>query len=148
MVKLSPNAPDLVGVALSCVKAGADALSLINTIQAMAIDVERESPVFDNIKAGYCGSAVKPIALRMVYDVVRAINALSESERVPVVAIGGITTWSDAAEFILAGAAAVEVGTATFFNPSAMTDIASGLRDYMKRKGFATLSDFCGKAQV
>ena len=148
MVKLSPNAPDLVGVALSCVKAGADALSLINTIQAMAIDVERESPVFDNIKAGYCGSAVKPIALRMVYDVVRAINALSESERVPVVAIGGITTWSDAAEFILAGAAAVEVGTATFFNPSTMTDIVSGLRDYMKRKGFATLSDFCGKAQV
>ena len=147
MVKLSPNAPDLVGVALACIKAGADALSLINTVQAMAIDIEREKAVFDNVKAGYCGPAVKPIALRMVFDVVKAINALDESEKVPVVAIGGITTWQDAVEFILAGACAVEVGTATFFNPEAMTQIVTGLESYMRRKGYRTLCDFRGKAQ-
>ena len=147
IVKLSPNAPDLVGVALACVKAGADALSLINTIQAMAIDIERERPVFNNIKAGYCGSAVKPIALRMVYDVVHAINELDESKRVPVVGIGGITTWQDAVEFILAGASAVEVGTVTFFNPEAMTQIIDGLKSYMKRKGYRTIADFKGNSQ-
>lgn len=148
MVKLSPNAPDLVGVALACVKAGADALSLINTVQAMAIDVESEKVVFDNVKAGFCGPAVKPIALRMVYDVVRAINALPESERVPVVGIGGISTWQDAVEFILAGACAIEVGTATFFNPSAMSEIVDGLKAFMKRKGYKSIRDFCGKAQA
>ena len=145
MVKLSPNAPDLVGVALSSAKAGADALSLINTVQAMAIDIERSRPVFDNVKAGYCGAAVKPIALRMVYDVVRALKTAGLN--IPVVGIGGISCWQDAAEFILAGARAVEVGTATFSNPNVMSEIISGLETFMKRKGYRRIADFCALAQ-
>ena len=148
MVKLSPNAPDLVGVAMACVKAGADALSLVNTVQAIAIDIEKGKPVFANVRAGFCGPAIKPLALRMVYDVVAAMNKLPESERVPVVGIGGIAKWEDAVEYIMAGASAVEVGTATFSNPNAMIEIIDGLRAFMKRKGYATLSEMRGVAQV
>ena len=147
MVKLSPNAPDLVGIALAVREAGADAISLVNTFQAMSINVETGRPVFDNVKAGLCGPAIRPIALRMVFDVVAAINKLPESERIPVVGIGGIATWQDAVEFIMAGAAAVEVGTSTFFNPNAMVEIIDGITAYMKRKGFRTLADFRGIAQ-
>ena len=146
MVKLSPNAPDLVGIALAVREAGADALSLVNTFQAMSIDVETGRPVFDNIRAGLCGPAIRPLALRMCYDVVSAINRLPEGERIPVVGIGGIATWRDAVEFLMAGCAAVEVGTATFSNPTAMAEIVVGIRDYMKRKGFRKLSDFRGIA--
>lgn len=147
MVKLSPNAPDLVGIALAVREAGADAISLVNTFQAMSISIETGRPVFDNVKAGLCGPAIRPIALRMVYDVVAAINKLPENERIPVVGIGGIATWQDAVEFIMAGASAIEVGTSTFVNPNAMIEIVDGLKDYMKRKGFRKLSDFRGLAQ-
>ncbi|MCR5125558.1 MAG: dihydroorotate dehydrogenase [Treponema sp.] len=147
MVKLSPNAPDLVGIALAVREAGADAISLVNTFQAMSINVETGRPVFDNVKAGLCGPAIRPIALRMVYDVVAAFNKLPESERIPVVGIGGIATWQDAVEFIMAGAAAVEVGTSTFVNPKAMLEIIDGIRSYMQRKGFRSLNDFRGIAQ-
>ena len=148
MVKLTPNAPDLVGVALSVREAGADALSLVNTFQAMAIDIGTGKPVFDNVRAGFSGPAVKPIALRMVYDVVQALNRLPERERIPVVGLGGIATWQDAVEFLMAGCAAVQVGTATFANPLAMTQIVAGLRDYMRARGFASLADFRGSAQA
>ncbi|MCR5217952.1 dihydroorotate dehydrogenase [Treponema sp.] len=141
MVKLSPNAPDLVAVALSCIKAGADALSLINTIQAVAIDIEKGRPYFNNVKAGMCGPAVKPIALRMVYDVCSAIKKLPENEQVPVVGLGGISKWQDAVEFIMAGASAVQVGSATFSNPHAMCQIVDGLAAFMKSHGYKSIEE-------
>ena len=147
MVKLTPNAPDLIGIALAVREAGADAISLVNTFQAMSIDVNTGRPVFDNIRAGFSGPAVKPIALRMVYDVVQAMNKLPESERIPVVGLGGIATWQDAVEFLMAGAQAIQVGTATFANPNAMVQIVEGLRDYMKAKGFKSIAEFRGSAQ-
>jgi dihydroorotate dehydrogenase (NAD+) catalytic subunit len=147
MVKLSPNAPDLIGVAMAVREAGADALSLVNTFQALSIDVETGKPVFANIRAGFSGPAVEPIALRMVYDVVQAMNKLSASDRIPVVGLGGISSWQDAVQFIMAGAAAVEVGTATFSNPMTMRNIINGISVFMKRKGYRTLEDFRGSAQ-
>ena len=147
MVKLTPNAPDLIGIAMAVREAGADAISLVNTFQAMAIDLHTGRPVFDNVRAGFSGSAIKPIALRMVYDVVQAMNRLPEKERIPVVGLGGIATWQDAVEFLLAGAAAIQVGTATFANPFAMTEIVDGITVWMKQKGFKTISEFRGKTQ-
>ena len=147
MVKLSPNAPDLIGVAMAVRKAGADALSLVNTFQALSIDLGTGRPVFDNIRAGFSGPAIKPIALRMVYDVVQAMNKLSQNERIPVVGLGGISCWQDAVEFLMAGASAIQVGTATFSNPNTMIEIISGLKEYMKSKGFKKISDFKGIAQ-
>ena len=147
MVKLSPNAPDLIGIAMAVREAGADALSLVNTFQATAIDIETGRPVFDNIRAGFSGPAIKPIALRMCYDVVQAMNKLPESERIPVVGLGGISCWQDAVEFIMAGCAAIEVGTATFSNPYAMTRIIEGIESFMRRKGFKSLAEFRGIAQ-
>lgn len=147
MVKLSPNAPDLIGVAMAVRKAGADALSLVNTFQALSIDIETGKPVFANIRAGFSGPAVEPIALRMVYDIVQEMNKLSVSDRIPVVGLGGISSWQDAVQFIMAGAAAVEVGTATFSNPMTMRNIINGISVFMKRKGYRTLEDFRGSAQ-
>lgn len=146
MVKLSPNAPDLVGVAMAVKDAGADAISLVNTFQAVSINIETGRPAFENIRAGFSGPAVKPIALRMVYDVCSAMNRLPENERIPVVGLGGISCWQDAVEFIMAGAHAVEVGTATFGNPLAMKEIISGLKNFMMKKGYSSLNDFRGCA--
>ena len=146
MVKLSPNAPDLIGVAMAVKEAGADAISLVNTFQATAINIETGRPYFENIRAGFSGPAVKPIALRMVYDLCLAMNKLPEDQRIPVVGLGGIATWEDAVEFIMAGASAVEVGTATFANPLAMNEIIQGIKKFMVRKGFKTIEDFRGSA--
>ena len=146
MVKLSPNAPDLVGVALAVREAGADALSLVNTFQATSINIETGRPVFENIHAGFSGPAVKPIALRMVYDVCKAIKKLPAEQQIPVVGLGGISCWQDVVEFIMAGAQAVEVGTATFGNPFSMRDMIAGLSLFMIRKGYKTLDDFRGCA--
>ena len=147
MVKLTPNAPDLIGIAMAVREAGADALSLVNTFQAMSIDLNTGRPVFDNIRAGFSGPAVKPIALRMVYDVVQAMNKLPESERIPVVGLGGISCAQDAIEFLMAGAQAIQVGTATFANTSTMIEIIAGLKNYMKQKGFKNIAEFRGIAQ-
>ena len=147
MVKLTPNAPDLIGIAMAVREAGADAISLVNTFQAMSIDLNTGRPVFDNIRAGFSGPAVKPIALRMVYDVIQAMNKLPESERIPVVGLGGISCWQDAVEFLMAGAAAIQVGTATFADPYTMIEIVKGLSDYMKQKGYKSISEFRGIAQ-
>ncbi|MGN0729508.1 dihydroorotate dehydrogenase [Treponema sp.] len=146
IVKLSPNAPDLVSVALSCIEAGADALSLINTIQAVAIDIEKCRPVFDNIKAGLCGPTVKPIALRMVYDVAKAVRSLPQEKQIPIIGLGGIEKWQDAVEFIMAGASAVQVGTATFSNPKAMVQIIEGLKTFMRSHGYKKIEEFRGAA--
>ncbi|MBQ5647427.1 MAG: dihydroorotate dehydrogenase, partial [Treponema sp.] len=127
LVKLTPQSPELIDVALSCIKAGADGISLCNSFQGVAIDIETGRPVFDKVKAGFGGPAVRPIAVRLVYELVQAINQLPENERVPVVAIGGVAGWQDVVEFIMAGATAVQVGTNTFANPMTMLECIEGL---------------------
>jgi dihydroorotate dehydrogenase (NAD+) catalytic subunit len=133
MVKLSPNAPDLEAVAKSCVNAGADALSLVNTFKGMAIDINKRKPVFENISAGLSGPCIRPIALRMVWELYDAV-------KVPIIGIGGITSAADALEFLLAGASAIQVGSATFAHPPLMTEIIGGIKEYMKEKNFSQLS--------
>jgi len=137
MVKLSPNAEDIVDMAYKCCEAGADALSLINTLKAMAIDINKRKPVFDNVTAGLSGPAIKPVALRMVYEVCKAVN-------VPVVGMGGITTGKDAIEFIMAGATAVQVGTANFIKPDICLDIIDEMEVFMKKEGIKDLSEIRG----
>jgi dihydroorotate dehydrogenase (NAD+) catalytic subunit len=142
MVKLSPNAPDLAAVARACVNAGADALSLVNTFKALAIDIHRRRPVFDNISAGLSGPAIRPLALRMVWELWEALRVPGASgPAVPLVGIGGITCTEDALEFLLAGAAAVQVGSATLANPRAMTEIIDGIAVYMAERGFNVLGE-------
>lgn len=147
LVKLTPQSPELIDVALSCIKAGADGISLCNSFQGVAIDIETGRPVFDKIKAGFGGPAVRPIAVRLVYELVQAINQLPENERVPVVAIGGVAGWQDVVEFIMAGATAVQVGTNTFANPMTMLECIEGLSEFMKRKGYKNIQEMKGIAQ-
>jgi len=147
IVKLTPQSLELNKVALACIEAGADGISLCNSFQGIAIDIERGLPVFNNLKAGVGGPAVRPIAVRLIYELVEAINTLPEEKRVPVIAIGGIATWQDAVEFIMAGASALQVGTATFANPNAMIEIIDGLAAFMKRKGYKNLEEMRGIIQ-
>lgn len=147
IVKLTPQSLELNKVALSCIEAGADGISLCNSFQGIAIDIERGVPVFEKLKAGLGGPAVRPIAVRLIYELVEAINTLPKEKRVPVIAIGGIAKWQDAVEFIMAGASAVQVGTATFANPNAMIEIIDGLKDFMKRKGYENIEQFRGIIQ-
>jgi dihydroorotate dehydrogenase (NAD+) catalytic subunit len=141
IVKLSPNAPDIIAVAEAAVNAGADALSLVNTFKAMAIDIRRCKPVFDNITAGLSGPAIKPIALRMVFELCEAMKK-GRMKKVPVLGIGGIASAEDAVEFLLAGADAVEVGTATFCRPQTMQEIVAGIGLYMESMGMHYIEDF------
>ena len=141
VVKLSPQAEDIPRMAAACVEAGADALSLVNTFQACAIDLERRRPVFNNIFAGLSGPAVKPIALRMVWQAVGAVD-------VPVIGLGGITSGLDALEFIMAGAAAVQVGTASFMDPRACGRITAEIGRWMDRHGVKDLSEIRGCARM
>ena len=127
-------------MALACEAAGADGLSLVNTFQAMAIDLEKRRPVFNNVFAGLSGPAIRPIALRMVYQVCRAVQ-------VPVVGLGGILTGRDALEFIMAGAAAVQVGTANFLDPKACTRITAEIGEWMDAHGVKTLDEIRGCAR-
>ena len=120
---------------------------MCNSFQGIAIDIERGVPVFDKLKAGFGGPAVRPMAVRLVYEVVEAINKLPEAQRVPVIAIGGIATWEDAVEFIMAGASALQVGTNTFANPYSMIEIIDGLSAFMKRKGYRTIEEMRGIIQ-
>ena len=135
IVKLSPNAPDLTAVARACIGAGADALSLVNTFKGMAIDTQNRKPVFDNTSAGLSGPAIRPIALRMVWEL------CGEFKSVPVIGMGGIACAGDALEFLMAGAAAIQVGSATFAHPQAMIEIIEGIEAYMCRRGIAALKD-------
>jgi dihydroorotate dehydrogenase (NAD+) catalytic subunit len=144
MVKLSPNAPDLAGVARACVNAGADALSLVNTFQALAIDTGRRRPVFDNTTAGLSGPAIRPLALRMVWELWEALREPPQKgPPVPIVGMGGIASPEDALEFLMAGAAAVEVGSATFAHPRLMNEITAGIADYMAGRGIAAVGELC-----
>jgi dihydroorotate dehydrogenase (NAD+) catalytic subunit len=144
LVKLSPNAPDMAAVARAAIQAGADALSLVNTFKAMAIDIDRREPVFQNISAGLSGPAIKPLALRMVWELYDALKQPGASRPVvPLIGIGGIAGAEDALEFLLAGAAAVQVGSATFAHPPVMIEIIRGIQAYMgehKKTGTAELS--------
>ncbi|HVN31253.1 MAG TPA: dihydroorotate dehydrogenase [Thermoanaerobaculaceae bacterium] len=137
-VKLSPNAPDLVGTARAAVAGGADALTLINTLRAMAIDADTRRPVLARGCGGLSGPAIKPIALRMVWEVHRALP------EVPVVGIGGVESGRDAAEFLLAGASAVQVGTAIFRDPSAPLRIISELARFCEEKGVVNVGELVG----
>jgi len=139
IVKLSPNAPSLSSVAAACVKAGADALSLVNTFKAMAIDTAARKPVFNNISAGLSGPAVKPIALRMVWELFDDLE--EKNAQVPIIGIGGISSVNDALEFLMAGSCAVQIGSAVFVNPNVMTDIISGIQDYMKNNKMTKLNE-------
>ena len=124
IVKLTPNVTSVVDIAEAVIEGGADAVSLVNTFMGMAIDVETRKPVISTITGGVSGPAIKPIALRMVWQVAKAV-------KVPVIGIGGISTAEDVVEFLLAGATAVEIGTANFVNPRATADALEGLKKYM-----------------
>ena len=137
IMKLSPNVTDITEMARAAEAAGADAVSLINTLTGMKIDVERQAFVLANKTGGLSGPAIKPVAVRMVYQVANAV-------KIPVIGMGGIRTAADALEFILAGATAVSVGTANFINPYATVEIAEGIETYMKRHNIEKLTDLIG----
>lgn len=137
VVKLSPNAENIVQMALACEKAGADALSLVNTFQAMAIDIRKRKPVFNNVYAGLSGAAIKPIALRMVHAVCKAVE-------VPVMGIGGIYTAEDVLEFMMAGASAVQLGTIHFNNPLAGRAVLDSLSELCLREGISDINEIKG----
>lgn len=137
MVKLSPNCDDIVDMAASCVEAGADSLSLVNTFKGLAIDIYNRKPVFNNVTAGVSGSCIKPIALSMVRDVCKAVE-------VPVVGMGGITTAYDAIEFIMAGSHAIQVGSANFIKPDITMDILKGMEEFMDQQGIKSLDEIRG----
>lgn len=137
MVKLSPNAEDIVRMALSCEEAGADSISLINTIKAFAIDPYKRKPIFNNGYAGLSGPAVKPIALRMVHEVSKAV-------KVPVIGLGGIITGLDAIEFMMAGATAVQIGTVNFINPRAGKDIINEMEAFCIKEGIKDIKEIIG----
>ena len=137
IMKLSPNVTDITEMAKAVEAGGADAVSLINTRTGMKIDINRKQFVLANKTGGVSGPIVKPVAVRMVYQVANAV-------KIPVIGMGGISTWEDAVEFILAGASAVSVGTANFFNPKATEEIAEGIAAYMDKNGFQTVADMTG----
>ena len=137
IVKLSPNVTDIAEIARAVEGEGADSVSLINTLMGMAIDAERRRKVLSIGTGGLSGPAVKPVALRMVYQVAQAV-------KIPVIGLGGIMTATDAVEFLLAGATAVEVGTANFINPAVTTKIVRGIGEYLARHGFSSVREIIG----
>lgn len=137
IAKLSPNVTDIAGIALAAEKAGADAVTLVNTFPALALDIETVKPLLGNITGGLSGPAIKPIALKMVRDAYLKL-------KIPIIGSGGIMDYKDAVEFILCGASAVQIGTASFIDPGAFTDVLDGLKDYMKRKGITGLNGLIG----
>ena len=141
IVKLSPNVTDITEIARAAEVAGADSVSLINTLLGMAIDAERRRPVLSTVTGGMSGPAVKPIALRMVWQVAKAV-------KIPVVGLGGITNGADAIEFLLAGASAVEVGTANFIDPAVTGKIVDEIDAYLNRHGFSSVRDIIGALEV
>ncbi|TYO97960.1 dihydroorotate dehydrogenase [Desulfallas thermosapovorans] len=140
IIKLSPNVTDMVAMAEAVAEAGADALSMINTLLGMAIDVDRRRPVLGNVTGGLSGPAVRPVAVRAVWQVYRAVA-------LPILGMGGIMTARDALEFILAGATAVAVGTGNFVNPRATLDVVEGIEQYMQNHGFTDINELVGLAQ-
>lgn len=141
IVKLTPNVTDITEIARSVEQAGADALSLINTIRGMSVDIEKRIPHLKTITGGLSGPAIKPVALRMVWEVARVVS-------VPVIGVGGISTASDALEFLIVGATAVQVGTANFINPRATADILEGVECYLRKKKIHDINDLIGTLNI
>ena len=141
MVKLSPNVTDIAEIAKGVEGAGADSISLINTLLGMAIDAKTRKPVLSTITGGLSGPAVKPIALRMVWQVAKAV-------KVPVIGLGGIMNATDAIEFMLAGATAIQVGTANFIDPAISVKIVEGIDNYLNKNGFSSARDIIGALEI
>jgi len=137
MVKLTPNTGDIAGVARAVAQAGADAISLINTPRGMVIDIARRRPLLGNKHGGLSGPAIRPIALYLVYKVAGAVE-------IPVVGMGGIASSSDALQFIMAGASAVQMGTANFTNPGAPLEVLEGIEEFMKKEGITDINELIG----
>ena len=137
MVKLSPNAENIVDMALKCEAAGADSLSLINTLKGLAIDIYKRKPIFQNVYAGLSGPAVKPVALRMVHEVSKAVE-------IPVIGLGGISTGADAIEFMMAGASAIQIGTINFANPMAGKEIIDEMEAFCIAQGIKDINEIVG----
>ena len=137
IVKLSPNVTDITEIARAVEGAGADSVSLINTLLGMAIDAEKRRPILSTITGGMSGAAVKPIALRMVWQVSKAV-------KIPVIGLGGIMNWKDAVEFLLAGASAIQIGTANFIDPAITVKVSEGINDYLDRHEFTSVKDIIG----
>ncbi|MBO5835689.1 MAG: dihydroorotate dehydrogenase [Bacteroidales bacterium] len=137
MVKLSPNVTSIADIAKAAEASGADSVSLINTLMGMAIDAEKRRPKLSTITGGLSGACVKPVALRMVWQVSKAVQ-------IPIIGLGGISSAEDAIEFLLAGASAIEIGTANFIDPSISQKVAAGIEDYCERHGFASVSELTG----
>jgi len=137
IVKLSPNVTDIKEIARSVESAGADAISAINTVIGMAVDIEKRAPVLKNVTGGFSGPAIKPIALRCVWEIVKSV-------RIPVIGIGGIMSARDAIEFMLVGAKAIQVGTATFVNPDTAIEIIKGIEDYLKKNKIDSVEKIIG----
>jgi len=140
LVKLTPNTSDIARIAMAVAEAGADAISLINTLRGVAIDIARRRPLLGNVSGGLSGPAIKPVALYMVYEVAGAVE-------VPVIGCGGITTANDAIEFIMAGASAIQVGTASFTNPRAPLDVLEGIMQFMEKEGIKDIAELIGAAR-
>lgn len=141
IVKLSPNVTDITEIARAVEAAGADSVSLINTMLGMAINAETRRPILSTVTGGLSGPAVKPVALRMVWQTARAV-------KIPVIGLGGICSAADAVEFLLAGASAVEIGTANFVDPSVCEKVIKGLDDYLERHGFANVGELVGALEI
>jgi dihydroorotate dehydrogenase (NAD+) catalytic subunit len=141
MVKLSPNVTDISDIAQAVEAEGADSISLINTLLGMAINAEKRKPVLSTVTGGLSGPAVKPVALRMVWQVAKAV-------KVPVVGMGGIMNATDAIEFILAGASAIQIGTANFIDPTVSIKVLEGIEDYLKRHNYSDINDIIGALEV
>ena len=141
IVKLSPNVTDITEIARAVEESGADSVSLINTLLGMAIDAERRRPILSTITGGMSGAAVKPIALRMVWQVSKTVN-------IPVIGLGGIMNWKDAVEFILAGASAIQIGTANFIDPTVAIKVEDGINNYLDRYGCKSIKEIIGALEV
>lgn len=141
IAKLSPNVTDIVEMARAVQSGGADALSLINTLLGMSIDLDQQRPILANTFGGLSGPAIRPVAVRMVWQVSQAID-------LPIIGMGGITRWQDAVEFLLAGATAISIGTGNFVNPQAPLEILQGIQDYCAKRGMASVHELVGLAHV
>ena len=141
IVKLSPNVTSIADLALAAEASGADSVSLINTLLGMAIDAEKRRPKLSTVTGGLSGACVKPIALRMVWQVAKAV-------KIPVIGLGGISSATDAIEFLLAGASAIEIGTANFIDPTITVKVAQGIVEYCERHGFKNVSDLTGALEI
>lgn len=141
IVKLSPNVTDITEIARAVEGAGADSVSLINTMLGMAIDAERRKPILSTVTGGMSGPAVKPVALRMVWQVAKAV-------KIPVIGLGGICSATDAIEFLLAGASAIQIGTANFIDPAVSEKVVDGIEEYLTRHGFNSVEEIIGALEV